>query len=399
MQFSEDVKLRLNTKDTVNKRIVFLFNSFITISGGDIHFIEVFKRVKDFDKVIISPLLGKKICETKKLNATYFLTTKEEHSENILFTYFRRIINALFLKIEIQNGDILYSTSDFLPDVLPAFVYRLNNKNAKWVANIYHIIPPPIQREGPFMTNLISFLTQRLSFQLIKRRSDLIFVLNRSIVEQLVKLGFPKNKMHIIGAGINIAQINQILRTEEAEYDACFLSRLHPAKGIFDIIEIWKLVVSKKENARLAVIYAGPKDLELALMKKIREENLKANVLMLPLTGDDALRVVKSSKIFVFPSHEEGWGIAVCEAMACGLPVIAYDLPVYREIFKQGIITVPLNDTKRFSEEVINLLEDDEKRFALSKKAEAQASRYDWDNVATRELLLMKNSKGMVREH
>lgn len=397
IKFSGDVKDRLvfmralDTKDASRKRFICLFNSFVTVSGGDILFIEVFKQIKDFDKIVITPFIGRKICEMKKLNATYILTTKETHVKNIFLTYSRRIVKALFLKIEIRNEDVLYSTSDFLPDVLPAFVYKSKNKNAKWVANIYHIIAQPIRRRGSFLTNLVSFFVQRLSFQLIKRYSDLIFVLNNIVVEQLVKLGFPKHKIHVIGAGINLAQINKIPKIKKAEYDACFLGRLHPAKGIFDLIEIWKLVVSKRENARLAIIYAGPKDLELALTEKIRKENLEANVFMLPLTGDDALRLLKSSKIFVFPSHEEGWGIAICEAMACGLPVVAYDLPVYREIFKGGIITVPLNHTKRFSEEVIGLLEDDEKRFALGKKAEVQASKYDWDDVASRELLLMKN--------
>ena len=126
-------------------------------------------------------------------------------------------------------------------------------------------------------------------------------------------------------------------------------------------------------------------------MNRIKEENLDLNVFMLSLIGKDALGIVKSSKVFVFPSHEEGWGIAICEAMACGLPVVAYDLPVYREIFKQGIATVPLKDFKRFSEEVINLLENYEERLILGKKARSQATLYDWDSVAARELSLMKN--------
>ena len=99
----------------------------------------------------------------------------------------------------------------------------------------------------------------------------------------------------------------------------------------------------------------------------------------------------KSSEVFVFPSHEEGWGIAICEAMACGLPVVAYDLPVYREIFTQGIITVPLKDIKAFSEKVVNLLENDKERHVLGDKARSQATVYDWDTVAARELSLMKN--------
>jgi glycosyltransferase involved in cell wall biosynthesis len=293
---------------------------------------------------------------------------------------------------------LVYSPSDFLWDSFPAFVWKLRsrNKKCKWVQAIFHLIPPPTQRGGLFITNLISFSAQRLSFNLIKRDADLIFVLNYMIKSQLVKLGFSKDRIYVIGAGINLSQIDEIQRAEGVNYDACFLARLHPTKGIFDLIEIWKLIVSKKKSASLAIIYVGSKDLESALARRIKEENLNSNVFMLPLTGKDALSVVKSSRVFVFPSHEEGWGIAIAEAMACGLPVVAYDLPVYREVFTQAIVTVPLNNITRFSDEVLSLLENDEKRHILAEKGRAQVSVYDWDSVAATEFSLME--KELLRE-
>jgi glycosyltransferase involved in cell wall biosynthesis len=238
----------------------------------------------------------------------------------------------------------------------------------------------------------MSFTAQRVSLTLIKRNADFIFVLNHLIKNELVKLGFPENKIFVTGAGINLREIDQVKKAEGPIYDACFLGRLHTAKGIFDLIDIWKLVVSKKENARLAIIYIGPKDLELAMKKRIDEENLGSNVFMLSLTGKDALSVVKSSKVFVFPSHEEGWGIAIAEAMACGLPVIAYNLPVYREVFPQGMVTVSLNDIKRFSDEALNLIENDEKAHALGSKGLAHVGMYDWASVAARELAFMEEA-------
>lgn len=386
-----------------NMRILILANAIVSsksMSGGDKHFIEVGRRWKEVGHEVhaLLPRVGYELCRKTGLDANFHVLPSSGE-KGVILSYILRIIRSYRWNSSFTSNVVVYSSSDFLCDAMPAMMLRRKNPKNLWVANIYHIISPPIQRRGPFITNLISFFAQRLSFRLIKRHADLIFVLNNLVKSQLAKLGFSEDRIHVIGAGINLTQINQIPQARKMQYDACFLARLHPAKGIFDLIEIWKLVVLKKKNARLAVIYAGPKDLELALMKKIKEEDLRANVFMLPLTGDDALRVVKSSKIFVFPSHEEGWGIAVCEAMACGLPVIAYDLPIYKEIFTQGIITVPLNNINRFSEEVVGLLKDDEKRPTLGKQAEGQANKYDWDDVATRELLLMEKLKGMVYEH
>ena len=373
------------------KKIVFLFNSFITLSGGDVRLIEVAKRISSFDKIVITSPKGKHVCESRGLEAKYLLTVEKSDKvlKSVFLAYLIRIVNALFLNVRMLGPNILYSSSDFLPDVLPAYVMKNTNKNFVWIQQIYHLISPPTQRKGSFFTNLISFSAQRVSLGLIRKDADFIFVLNTLIRNQLVKLGFSENKIYVTGAGINVNKIDQVHRLEETVYDACFLGRLHVSKGIFDLIEIWKLVVSKKKNATLAIIYIGPKDLDLAMKKRIKDEHLDSNIFMLSLSGTDALRVVKSSKIFVFPSHEEGWGIAVAEAMACGLPVVAYNLPVYLEVFPQGMVMVPLNNIKAFSVETLNLIENDEKRFLLGKKGRTQASMYDWNRVAAKELSIM----------
>jgi glycosyltransferase involved in cell wall biosynthesis len=220
-------------------KVLCFFNSFFGVAGGEIRFVEIFKRANNFNKVVITPALGETFCKSKGLSASYIQTTKESRLSNVMFTYAFRIIKVFLLKLSISNNDIIYSTSDFLPDVLPAFFYKLRNKNVQWVADIFHIIPPPIQRSGPFIKNLVSFSMQRISLQFIRMRSDLVFVLNKGIVKQLVKLGFPENRIHVTGAGINFAKISRIHSRGDCLYDACFLGRLHPSKGIFDLLEFW----------------------------------------------------------------------------------------------------------------------------------------------------------------
>jgi glycosyltransferase involved in cell wall biosynthesis len=377
--------------------VIAFLNSYTKgLSGGVVRFVEVMKRLnkKSFvDLTIVTSLSGKNLCLERGLNAVFKLTTQEREAGNVVLMYIGRIVTVFSLRLELNASTVLYSTSDFLPDVLPALIWKLKsrNKKCKWVQTIFHLIPPPLQREGSFTTNLISFSAQRLSFYLIRPSADLIFVLNNTVRDQLIKLGFSKNRLFVTGAGIGLSQIDEIQRAEGMDYDACFLGRLHSSKGIFDLIEIWKLVVSKKKSAKLAIIYIGPKDLELAMMRRIKEENLDSNVFMLQLTGNDALSVVKSSKVFIFPSHEEGWGIAICEAMACGLPVIAWNLPVYGEIFPQGMITVRFGNFKRFAEMTLKLLDNSELRQSMGRDALNIASQYSWDKVAGREMALIES--------
>ena len=78
------------------------------------------------------------------------------------------------------------------------------------------------------------------------------------------------------------------------------------------------------------------------------------------LPADAYYAKIKEAKILFAPSHEEGWGIVHCEAMAAGVPVVAYDLPVYRRIYGAALALAPAFDFDAFADEVVRLLTDPE---------------------------------------
>ncbi len=351
-------------------------------SGGDICFIEVAKKINKFDKTVVTSLLGKELCETKGLKADYLITTKEQNFKNVIPTYFKRIIKAFLLKLKIENEDILYSTSDFLPDVLPAFCQKMRNKKVYWIQKIFHLIPS---------NRLIPHHAQKASFFLIKLFADLIIADNCLLKEDLVRQGFDGDRIEVNYPGIDASYFKSIKAVEDKSSEATFLGRLHPSKGIFDLVEIWKLVCVKKPKAKLAIIGSGNETTKEELKKKIERTKLEHNVNVLDyLESNEAFGIVKSSKVFIFPSHEEGFGIAILEAMACGLPVVAYDLPVYQEVFPKGMIKVEMGNIKKFADEVLNLLDNKKFYNEISEEAINNAASYDWDEVAERECGLME---------
>ncbi len=363
-------------------KIVAFMNSYSQgKSGGDVFFIEVAKRLKDYNKVIVTSLLGKKLCQKFGLEGEFLITTREAEFRNIIRTYIKRAVKALFLKINIEEGDIFLGTSDFLPDVLPIFWLKLKDKGIRWVQHIFHLIPS---------SRRIPFLAQRMSFWLIRPLADVVIVDNTLLKGELVALGFDRKKIFINYPGVDLDYLSSIEGGSVLGYDGIFMAQLRPSKGIFDLVKIWKRVCEKRPGARLGIIGKGVAEVERDLKGLVKTEGLERNIELLGyLEDDEKLAMIKASKVFVFPSHEEGFGIAPLEAQALGLPVVAWNLPVFEEVFPKGMIKIEMGEIEKFADAVLDLLTERSRHNYLSSEALANASRLNWDVTSTRELKLM----------
>jgi glycosyltransferase involved in cell wall biosynthesis len=156
--------------------------------------------------------------------------------------------------------------------------------------------------------------------------------------------------------GVDWQSISLVKNTDKI-FDACWVGRFHPQKGSEDLIRSWRLVCNNNPDSKL-VIVGNVKNNMLPLVKQL---GLEKNVVFLGyLTGVDKFRIMSQSKLFIFPSYFEGRPAAIAEALACDLPVIAYDLPVYRDCNSEGVIVVPIGNINAFAQETINLLNDKE---------------------------------------
>ncbi len=359
-------------------------------SGGDTTFIEIFKR-SPYKTLVVTSTVGYRLCKTMGLDTEFIITTSDRIRWSIIWTYIVRMVVGSYKILGVKRPDVIYVSSDILPDVIPALVcwlyWKIRGHNVIFYQKAYHIFSS--ERK-------ISYYAQKLSLKLINLVADSVCTCSTYSADQLELAGVSRSKLIVNKLGSNFDIIDRSDK-DVTTYDVVYLGRLHESKGIWDLLKIWRVVIQKSPNLTLGIVGNGSDEMINALKSTIREYGIEENIKLLGYCPDDeAFSYVKKSRVFAFPSHEEGFGIAIAEAMACAKPIVAYSLDVYSDIFEDKIKKVSCFDVTEFADALLSLLADEPARKWFGSQAREYAIKnFSWPNVAAREFELVKNA-GLV---
>jgi len=365
-------------------------------SGGDLILPQMIRHLNlryDFSILIILPKISKEnwnFVNSKNTKLKFLPKNIFDQTQNPIFiflAYVVRLFQATKIACAEKEYPILYSSTNVFPDVVSCFLCKLIDPKRNWVARIHHLIPYPWQRKGNIFVNFFSFILDRISLRLIKAQANEVIVLNKSLKLELKRQGF-KN-IYILGAGTDVPKSSE--KSSKKVFDGLFIGRIHPTKGVFDLPIIWKEVVSKIPKSRLAIVGNGPIFFVEQLKKQISNYHLEKNISLLGYLSEEKKQsVLKKSKIFLFTDHEAGWGLAIAEAMAFGLPVVGYANEIFGDVFKRGFMKVAKGDTKDMATKVCLLLKNDILLEKLVKETRTQAELLDWKFVSNKFIDLLK---------
>jgi glycosyltransferase involved in cell wall biosynthesis len=190
--------------------------------------------------------------------------------------------------------------------------------------------------------------------------------------------------------GVDVNLIESI-KALKKQYDGVFVGRIARDKGVFDLVQAWKLISFNWPSSQLLIIGSGPDFFELTSM--VKDSGMASNIILRGSCKDIELyKLMKASRLLVLPSRFEGWGMAVGEALACGLPVVCYNIPALREVFGKcrSVFFVPAGDTGKLAKMTEKILKDCDSS-ELEKTSKEYVKSFSWNTVALRDMQILKN--------
>lgn len=168
-----------------------------------------------------------------------------------------------------------------------------------------------------------------------------------------------------------------------------FVGRLEKRKGLKFLLRAWPKVLERQPDARLVVVGRG-RPLEGYRRFAARQGWSTDDVVFAGYgASEDLPRYYQSCDVFCAPNTgQESFGIVLLEAMAAGAPIVASDIPGYKDVVShglQGLLVEPRNPGA-IADALCRLLGNPELRATMRRAGQETARAYDWPRVAAQVL-------------
>ncbi len=206
-------------------------------------------------------------------------------------------------------------------------------------------------------------------------RADRVIALSSQWAATLSSIA-PNARVRVIENAVDIPQAQRAPRST-GPCRFVLLARMDVWKGIDDLLDAAALVHSR--HAAFDLTLAGPAGTAgdaIALERKIENRGLVGVVRYIGcVQGDDKDALLRRSDVYVQPSHHEGMPIAMLEALANGLPVVATTVGAVGEVISDGVhgLLVPAHNPDRLADAMVDMISNEFRRAIMSSAARALA--------------------------
>jgi glycosyltransferase involved in cell wall biosynthesis len=282
--------------------------------------------------------------------------------ENSGFTYY---LSELLHK---KKSHAAYTIEHFHHSAIAEYCFQLNSLFKTPKENIPYLFMP---------------LEILQNFFCLKRAKSIITV-SRCSQFALLSMGIDKRKISVIPNAIPFDSLKLGSQKNKPVDSIKFLyvGRLVPRKGADILIHAIALLTQKKiTNFYVDIVGQGP--LYNYLQKTIKKQDIKNCNLWGGISQNKLFELYDDADCFICPSRLEGFGIVLLEAIANGLPIIANDIPIFREIFtNEEIIFFKNNDAVDLANKLSDIIKNKiDLSFFRSNSYNKVLDNYTWEKI------------------
>ncbi len=355
--------------------------------GMDIVAIELIRHLQKIDTeneyiIFVSP--GKDICihETVNFKIQYIKSSIYPIWEQILFP----------IAVKRANVDIVHCTSNTAPlKLCVPFVLTLHDIIS---------LEPSTEYSMSFYQEMGRIYRRWLIPIIVSKCKHLITVSQIEKQHICQKMPETKNKISVIHNGVDrkfqpIDKIGQRVfhnKYQLPEQFISFIGNTDPRKNACNVLFAYSVYLKQsKDKTPLVILHFNKRQL-MRMLKRLSIVHILPYIKLLDyLDVADMPAFYAASKMFLFPSLREGFGMPVLEAMACGAPVITSKVSSMPEVAGDAALLVDPFDMNDIALNMLFLEEHPEKVGDLRRKGLVHARDFSWENSTQKILETYKN--------
>ncbi|MCP2727786.1 glycosyltransferase family 4 protein [Limnofasciculus baicalensis] len=302
---------------------------------------------------------------------------------NFLLDNFPKLF-PLYLEHYLDNPDIIHGTN------YTVYPYQ----NSRKVLTIYDLT---FIKYPNYIDSVVKTYSHRIKKCL--QWTDLILTISESSKRDIIEyLNIDPNRIHVTPLASRYhPDIRVIPPTNSINYNfsqpyILFVSTIEPRKNITTLISAFNyLKQTHKIDHQLILI--GQKGWHYQpIFTAIENSPYKHHIHHLDYLSDEVVALFYAkADVFVYPSHYEGFGLPVLEAMTLGAPVITSNTSSLPEVTGDAALLINPDDQMHLAEAILKVISDSQLRQQLIEKGKERAKLFSWERTAKETIKAYKS--------
>ncbi len=278
-----------------------------------------------------------------------------------------------------ERYDVVVDDMNKIPFYTPLFVKE------PLLGMVLHLFGTSIFRETILPAASYVYAAERLA--LLVYRQTPMAVISESTKKEMMVHGFEERQLFNVEIAVDVERYRPLGIAPSEVPLVGYLGRIKKYKSVDHLLRAFVLVRKEIPTAQLSVV--GDGDGRPALQSLARTLGIEAHVSFTGyLPEDEKIKHINRMHVAVNTSAKEGWGLTVTEANACGVPVIASDVPGLRDAVINGQtgLLYEYGNVSELAGKIASLLRDPQQRNQFATAGLAYARSFSWDRCADKML-------------